>query len=96
MICIFVSCFKNLRSPDQRVDFGDLDVVELLDCDLDLRLVRAFVDDEDQRVVVLDLLHCRLSRERVVDDLELIQTAKRKNVQLTAGQILGKYLSSQS
>ena len=31
------------------------------------------VDDEDERVVVLDLLHGRLSSKRVLDGRELIQ-----------------------
>ena len=64
-------------SPDQCVDFGNLDVVELLHCDLDLRLVSALVDDEDEGVVVFDLLHRRFSRQWIVDDLELVESAKR-------------------
>jgi len=59
--------------PDEGIDLGDLDVVELLDCHLDLRLVGALVYDEDEGVVVLDLLHRGLRRQRVLDDLELIQ-----------------------
>jgi len=67
-----VRLFLTIR-PDEGVDLGDLDVVQLLDSHLDLRLVGALVDDEDEGVVVLDLLHSRLGRQRVLDDLELIQ-----------------------
>ena len=47
---------------------GDVDVVQLLDSRLDLVLVGLDVADEDQGVVVLDLLHGRLSGQRVLDD----------------------------
>jgi len=40
---------------------------------LDGVLGGALVNDEDESVVVLDLLHGRLSRERILDYLELIQ-----------------------
>ena len=36
-----------VSSPDKCVNFGDVDVVKLLDGGLNLRLVRLFVDDED-------------------------------------------------
>lgn len=53
--------------PDEGVDLVGLDVVELLDGVADLALVRLDVNDEDEGVVVLDLLHRRLSVERVDD-----------------------------
>jgi hypothetical protein len=59
--------------PDERVDLGHLDAVELADGHLDLRLVGTLVNDEDERVVVLDLLHRGLCRQRELDDLELVQ-----------------------
>jgi len=65
-------------SPDERVDFGNTDVVQLLNSSLDLVLVGAKVADEDQRVVVLDLLHGRLGRQRMLNDVVGIHT-KEKN-----------------
>ncbi|CAN7981733.1 unnamed protein product [Ixodes pacificus] len=60
--------------PDERVDFGHIDVIQLLHSRLDLVLVGPQVDDEHQRVVILDLLHRRLRCQRVLDDGELIET----------------------
>ena len=60
--------------PDQGVDLDGVDVVELLEGQLDLGLVGLDVDDEDQGVVLLHLLHGALSVERVDDDLVLIET----------------------
>jgi hypothetical protein len=67
-----VSLLLTIR-PDERVDLGHLDAVELADGHLDLRLVGALVNDEDERVVVLDLLHRGFRRQRELDDLELVQ-----------------------
>lgn len=53
--------------PDEGVDLVSLDVVKLLDGVADLALVGLDVDDEDEGVVVLDLLHGRLGVERVDD-----------------------------
>ena len=61
-------------SPDQRVDFGHIDRVQLFDSILDLRLVGSQVADEHKRVVVLDLLHGRLSGQWVLDDGEVVQS----------------------
>lgn len=60
--------------PDEGVDLDGVDVVELLQGVLDLSLVGLDVDDEDEGVVLLDLLHGALSVERVDDDLVLIET----------------------
>ncbi len=59
--------------PDQGVDLDRVDVVHLLQRVLDLPLVGLDVDDEDERVVLLDLLHRALRVERVQDDLVLVQ-----------------------
>lgn len=59
--------------PDQGVDLDGVDVVELLQGSLDLGLVGLDVDDEDEGVVLLNLLHGALSVERVDDDLVLIE-----------------------
>ncbi len=65
--------------PDEGVDFGGLDVVHLLDGVLDLRFVGALVDDEDECVVVLDLLHGGLGRQRVLHDLEVVQPERAEH-----------------
>lgn len=48
----------------------DLDIVQVLDGSLDLSLVGSHVDNEDKGVVVLNLLHGRLSGKRELDDVE--------------------------
>jgi len=58
---------------DERVHLQALNVVHTLDGILDLLLVRARVDDEDQRVVGFNLRHGALRRERVLQDLELVE-----------------------
>jgi hypothetical protein len=55
--------------PDQSVDLDGVNVVQLLNSGLDLALVGLDVDNEDQGVVLLDLLHGALSVERVQNDL---------------------------
>lgn len=59
--------------PDQGVDLDGINVVELLQSSLDLGLVGLDVDDEDEGVVLLNLLHGALGVERVDDDLVLIK-----------------------
>ena len=59
--------------PDEGVDLDSVDVVQLLQSLLDLGLVGLRVDDEDQGVVLLDLLHGALGVERVNDDLAGIE-----------------------
>lgn len=60
--------------PNEGVDLDSVNVVKLLESLLDLSLVGLDVDNEDEGVVLLDLLHGRLSVERVNDDLVLIET----------------------
>jgi len=55
-----------LYSPNEGVDLGRLDIVQLLDGIFDLTLVRFDVDNEHQCVVLLDLLHRRLGVQRSV------------------------------
>lgn len=62
--------------PDQGVDLDGVDVVELLEGKLDLGLVGLDIDDEDESVVLLHLLHGALGVERVDDDLVLIKTGQ--------------------
>jgi hypothetical protein len=54
---------------DEGVDLDAADVVLLLERSGDLALVGLDVDDEDEGVVLLDLLHGRLGVERVDEDL---------------------------
>ena len=63
--------------PDECVDFGDIDVVHLLDGMFDLVLVGLDVNDEHQCVVVLDLLHGRLRRQGELDDGIVVQPEGR-------------------
>lgn len=69
--------FRN--APDQGVDLDGIDIVELLDRILDLPLVRLDVDNEDEGVVLLNLLHRGLGVERVDDDLVLIKAGSMGN-----------------
>lgn len=59
--------------PNKRVQLDNLHVVQLLQRLLDLPLVRLGVDDEDQCVVLLNLLHRTLGVERVQDGLALVE-----------------------
>ena len=59
--------------PDKGVDLDGVNIVELLQSLLDLTLVGTDIDDEDESVVLLNLLHGALSVERVDDDLVLIE-----------------------
>lgn len=66
--------------PDQGVDLDGVNVVQLLQSLLDLALVGLDIDDEDQGVVLLDLLHGALGVQRVEDGLvgvELGRTGDR-------------------
>ena len=63
----------NSDIPDKGVDLDGVNVVKLLKSLLDLALVGLDVDDEDEGVVLLNLLHGALSVERVDDDLVLIK-----------------------
>lgn len=67
------------QSPDQSVDFGDVDVVQLLDSVFDLVFVRLDVHNEHQRVVVLDLLHGRLGGQGELDDGVVVQPGREEN-----------------
>jgi hypothetical protein len=65
--------------PDEGVDLDGVNVVEGLEGTLDLSLVGLDVDNEDESVVLLHLLHRALSVERVDDDLVLIEARKVRN-----------------
>ena len=57
-----------MKRRDERIDLLRIDVVELAHGRLNERLVRVNVDDENQSVHLLDLLHRRLGRKRALDD----------------------------
>jgi len=63
--------------PNESVDFGDVDVVQLLDGGFDLVLVSLDVHDEDEGVVVFDLLHRGLGRQRMLDDVVCIHPSMK-------------------
>ena len=60
--------------PDEGVDLDGVNIIEFLQCLLDLSLVGLNIDDEDQGVVLLNLFHRTLGVERVDYDLVLIET----------------------
>ena len=59
------------------VDFGHIDIVQLLDGRANLVFVTARVNDKDQCVVIFDLLHSRLSGKWVLDDVVSIHPVKK-------------------
>ena len=59
--------------PNECVDFGHINVVELLHSLLYLGLVGTEVHDEHERVVVFYFLHGALRGQRVLDDAVLVQ-----------------------
>ena len=63
-VFIYVFIIGKRNAPDERVDLGGLHVPQLLDGVLDLTLVRTNVDDEDESVVLLNLLHRALRVQR--------------------------------
>jgi hypothetical protein len=65
--------------PDKGVDLDSVDIVELLQRLLDLSLVCLDIDDENQSVVLLNLLHGALGVERVDNDLVLIEAWLMRN-----------------
>ena len=65
--------------PDKGVDLDSVDIVELLQRLLDLSLICLDIDNEDQGVVLLNLLHGTLSVKRVDDDLVLIEARLMRN-----------------
>lgn len=60
--------------PDQGVDLDAVNIVKLLQAGLDLGLVGADVNDEDESVVLLHLLHGALGVQGVNNDAVGIET----------------------
>lgn len=65
--------------PDESIDLDGVNVIELLQSLLDLSLVGFDVNNKNEGVVFLDLLHGTLGVERVDDDLVLIETRLVRN-----------------
>lgn len=59
--------------PNQRINLDGVHIVQLLQRRLDLPLVGLDVNDEDERVVLLNLLHRALRVERVQDHLVSVE-----------------------
>ena len=70
---------RSFHIPDKGVDLDCVNIIEFLQCLLDLSLVGLDVDNENQCVVLLDLLHGALGIEGVDDDLVLIETRLVRN-----------------
>lgn len=66
--------------PDECVDFGDVNVVQLLDSVFDLVFVGLDIHNEYKRVVVLNLLHGGLCCQGVLYDGIVIQPAEKPDV----------------
>lgn len=60
--------------PDESVDFGDINVIQLLDSMLDLVFVCFDIHNEHKRVVVLNLFHGGLCCQGELDDGIVIQS----------------------
>ena len=61
-----------MNIPDQRINLHAIHIIQLLQCLLDLPLVRLDITDKHQRIVFLNLLHRAFGIQRVDDDLVVI------------------------
>lgn len=68
--------------PDESVDFGDVNVIQLLDSVFDLVLVCLDVHNEHKCVVVLNLLHGGLCCQGELDDGIVIQPTGKRFISL--------------
>ena len=59
--------------PDKGVNFGNINVVQFLHCDLNLWLIGSEVNNEYQCIGVFDFLHGRLGSEWVLDNCKLVK-----------------------
>jgi len=75
---IVIGCKTNVSllqtiGSNESVDSGSFNIIHALDGILDLMLVGLDVNDEDQSVVVLNLLHGALSCKRILQDGMLVE-----------------------
>jgi hypothetical protein len=76
-VCLLLSI-----GPDQGVDLGNVDLVQLLDGRLDVVLVGLSVYQEDQSVAVLNLLHRCFSGQRILNYIESVHPANNLNLSI--------------
>lgn len=79
LVFVLIGLINQAHIPDKGVDLDGVNIVKLLKSLLDLALVGLDVDNEDEGVVLLNLLHRALGVERVDDDLVLIQAGLVRN-----------------
>jgi hypothetical protein len=60
--------------PNESIYLDSVNIVQLLQCLLDLLLVRTDIADKNQSVIFLDLFHRTFGVQRMNDDFVLIQT----------------------
>ena len=73
--------------PDESVDLDAVNVIKLLQSHLDLTLVGLDIDNEDQGVVLLNLLHRALRVQREENDLLGIETGLARD---RTARVLGR------
>lgn len=61
------------KLPDQGIDFLGLNVIHFLHSSFDLLLVSTNVNNENQSVVVLNLLHSRFCSQWILENLIMVQ-----------------------
>ena len=69
---------KIFTLPNECVDFGNIDIIQLLNCTLDFWLVGSDINNKHKSVVIFDFLHRRFCREWVLDDCKLIKLVRSR------------------
>ena len=67
------SSTPKIYTPYQSIDLDCVHVIQLLQCLLDLPLVRLHIHDENQRIVFFNLLHRTLRVQRVNDHFVVVE-----------------------
>ena len=77
----FCNLFRDGLSvrADQRVDLRALDIVAGIYGGLDLPLVSSQINNKHKGVVIFNLFHCALSRQRKLDDPKLVKFVRSGN-----------------
>jgi len=70
---------KHRKVPHERVDFVCVDIIQLLDCLLDLVLVRLDIHNKHERIVLLNFLHCTLRVQGESHNSKVIKSGFRVN-----------------
>ena len=82
--------------PNERVDLADLEAVEVGTSLADLVFGGAAVDDEHERVVVLDRLDRVLTGQRVLDDRVLVPRVNLLGADARVARLLREHKSTRS